>query len=247
MARNLNSYIQLMGHGLGKVPDSRHLLIDTFNDAGRALFTIAENPPWYHSWSWTVRDNVEFSIPGGQVQECELPSDFSSLVDLGFQNTFVGQIVTCTAQELNMARRSVQVDPLRVWICFDVGSRQKNKTSAPRNVAAFWPPQTDAITGLSLSYRRDWVDMTENDLKAIPDIPTSYERLLVLLSRAYAVNTEDQAAAFEDSIIAQEIMGLVTSDAGKQPSKGKATHSVRARAGSGRGLSSWWGRPIIRP
>lgn len=43
MARTVNDYISLMSHALGKTPDSRHALIDTFNDAARYVF---EYRPW---------------------------------------------------------------------------------------------------------------------------------------------------------------------------------------------------------
>lgn len=247
MPRTVTDYLNLMRHGLGKTPDARHSLINDFNDAGRALFTAAEGNPWYHSWSWLVRDKVPFTVPGGLVEEVELPEDFGSLVALEFDNTFIGHVETITAAGLaQMRRHPGSIDALRLYICFDVGKKQATKTSVPKTVAAFWPPRDAAQTGISLTYRRAWVDMTTNDGSAIPDIPPDYERLLMLMSRAYAIHLEDQTAAFEDEQVKAEINALAISDSGRQPNKGRAHWSVRAAAGT-RNLENWYGRRIIRP
>ena len=252
--RTLQNYIDLMSHGLGKTPDVRHQLVQTFNDAGRALFTCCEGAPFQHSWGWILRDNVPFTIPGNQVQEVQLPDDFGTFVSLEYQRSFVGRVVTTTPGELNRVRRIFNVDPLRIYICFDVGEKQLNAQQGPRKVAAFWPPRDDDQTGLMLTYRRTWVDAEVNpqtlnlvDPNAVPDIPQEYERLLVLLARAFAVHIEDQAEAFESQAIQQEVARLVDWDAGKQINKGPPMHSVMARATRIGSFPAWYGRPITGP
>lgn len=248
--RTLARYIDLIRHGLGGTPDSRVNLYEIFNDAGRALFYIAEGPPYYHSWSWIVRDNVPFTIPGdatNTVQEVELPADFDSIVSLEFEDSFVGRVVQVPPETLNRIRRNTPTDPLAVYICFEVGSKQASKDAEPKNVAAFWPPRSSPLTGMRISYRRSWVDMESTDVNAIPDIPAKYERLLEMLSRGYAIHVQDQTDAFEDRAVTAEVQNLVNNDTGRQIYNGQASHSVRASAGRTQFDHSWYGRRITRP
>lgn len=245
--RNVTDLINLMKHGLGRIPDSRHRLIDTLNDAGRALFHVAEQGPWFHQWNWLVRDNVDFTLPGGSVEEVELPADFGSLVAINKADTLVGGIQQISAAKLSLLRRSVSVTQLRSYICFEVGSTQATGDATPRKVAAFWPPRTDALTGLTLTYVRAWVDLVESDGQRIPDIPQIFDRLLMLMARAYAIHLEDQAEAAEDPLVVNEINRLVQHEATMQPNFGRPTHSVMARAHSGLASHPWYGQRIIRP
>lgn len=249
MARNLNAYLDLMGHGLGKTPDSRHLLIDDFNDAGRALFQLAEGAPHFHSWSWVVRQGETFALPGGLVEEVALPADFGSYIAITFNRNSVRSIIPTTPEALAEFRRSFSTGSQSTWICFDVGSKQSNSQQPPAKVAAFWPPRDSALTDLRLTYRRTWVDMGTDDGNTYPDIPSEYERLMSLLARSYAVHIEDQTQAFEDQEVQRELARLVMVDAGKSPNKGQVTQSVRRRAGSRGSImnSPFWGNPISRP
>lgn len=249
MARNLTSYLNLMKHGLGKTPDSRHLLIDTFNDAGRALFTLAQGAPHFHHWTWAVKYNYTLTIPGGQVEELELPMDFGSLIQIDFNDITAGAIIPTNVGELTRLRRAPTVDAMQVFIAFDVGRKQSNGSGPPVPVAAFWPPRADPLTNVSLTYRRTWADMDAGDANRIPDVPPDYERLLTLLARAYAVHIEDQAMANEDENVVAELARLVAMDAGKQVNYGAPAHSVRgtARARGNMMNENWYGRSIVRP
>lgn len=251
MPRTLNDYLGLMRHGLGKTPDSRHSLLQTFNDAGRALFSLAEGEPHFHEWSWTTRFGVPFTLPGGMVDTVELPADFGAIIGINFENATVGVINPTDLAHLTRLRRNETSDPLRIFVAFDVGQQQPNGSTPPRKVAAFWPRRETELSGITMSYRRTWVDMLENDLNRYPDIPAEFERLLVCLSRAYAVHTEDQADAHEDTEVVNELARLVRVDGGKQVNFGPPTHSVRraaaARGAVPGGAETWYGRRIIRP
>lgn len=244
--RTLQSYLDLMSHGLGKTPDSRHLLIDTFNDAGRALFGLASGAPHFHQWTWAVRDNVAFTLPGGLVSEVALPRDFGTLVSIIHERNFVGRIVPTTMANLANLRRNVTSSPLITYIAFGVGSKQGNSQQGPDKIAAFWPPRSDPFVNLRLTYRREWVDFEPTDLNAIPDTPAQFDRLLSLLARAYAIHFEDQAEADEDRQVVAELDRMVNYDALRQTNVGRAEHSVN-RAGQINSLeSNWYGLKIIR-
>lgn len=243
--RTLQNYLDLMSHGLGKTPDSRHSLFYDLNDAGRALFTLAEGDPFNHSWSWITRDHVNFMLPGNLVEQVVLPDDFSSLVSLQFDRTFVGRVIPTTLGELNRMRRTANFGTFLIYICFDVGEQQLNGSQPPRKVASFWPPQAVGRTNLQLIYRRTWVDMTSTDVNRIPDFPQEWDRLFAMLCRAYAIQLEDQTNPFEDQLVQTELARLVNYDAGKQPNKGRPTHSVRARA-LGSSSNQFYGHLIPR-
>lgn len=244
--RTLQKYLDLMTHGLGKTPDSRHLLIDTFNDAGKALYTLAEGAPYFHSWSWLTADNVDFTIPGGSVERVELPADFGTFLSLGFRSAPGRSVQTVDMSTLNRLRQATPIVNSRtVYMCFDVGESQANGESTPKKIAAFWPAREDDLTGLELVYRRTWVDMAQADGNRIPNIPAEWDRLLVLLSRAFAIHIEDQAAAMEDENVKPELDRLVHFDAGRMPNKGgPPLHSVRARASNR--IDAWYPSGLTR-
>ena len=250
--RTVQRYIDLMRHGLGKTPKATHLIIEDLNDAGRFLFRAAESAPHFHSWSWLTADNVDFTIPGGSVTTIKLPKDFGQFIDLHFENTFVGQVVPTTPAQLNLLRRSIVTDPMTSYITFDVGASQPTADSEPGKYASFWPPREEETTGLKLVYRRSWVDIDvkedgeADDANAVPDFPQEYERLFVMICRAYAIEIEDQAEAFESGAVERELKQLVASDAGKQVIYNRATHSVMGRARSWGARDPWYGRRVVK-
>lgn len=233
--RTIQGYLDMMRHRLGKVPASRHVLIDTLNEAGRALFIAAEGEPHYHTWSWATAENVQLLIPAG-VDRVPLPDDFGSLVAIEEEDRVVGSVQQTTAGHLLELRADTTTSNLTLWVAFDVGESQLNPEVGPRKVAAIYPVQGDERTDIRMTYNRTWIDVHSDDTGRIPNIPPEWDRLLRLMAQAFAVEIEDGTNPFDNDPYAAELSRLVSFDAGRQVLKGRPTHSVRDRARGGGGF-----------
>lgn len=218
----LESHLNLMKHALGKTPDSRHLLIDTFNRAGNALYT-------YHRWSWRSKGPSTLAIPASSEQ-VTLPKDFGELVGISSTNTNVFQVRPTTVEDIMLMRGSQTYDSLALYIAFRVAGAPGTSTS-PINeypVAEIYPTQSTARTDVKLHYLSRWVEMDETaDPKAIPPIPAEWEQALVLMARKYAVELENQEQAFEERPLQMELDRLINYDGTRQINLGRPMHSVR--------------------
>lgn len=218
----LEKHLNLMKHALGKTPDSRHLLIDTFNRAGNALYT-------YHRWSWRSKGPTTLAIPASSEQ-VQLPKDFGELISISSTNTNVFRVHPTTVADIMLMRGTQTYDSLALFIAFRVSGSPGTLTS-PINeypIAEIFPTQATARTDVKLHYLSRWVDMDETqDPQAVPPVPAEWEQALVLMARKYAVELENQEQAFEERALETELSRLVMYDGGRQVNLGRPMHSVR--------------------
>lgn len=224
MARTTTQYLDLMKHALGKIPDSRHRLIDTLNDAGRALVNA-------HPWSWRVSPPVMLPIVANQTW-VELPEDFGQMRDIYTTASQVFSVRETTLRDINNRRNWDDYDAGIMYITFEGSDRQQtNDAGQPHRRAEIYPAQPTARTDIMLVYHRNWVDLDEDDGDRVPEIPANFERSLVLFARAFAVDIENQVSPYESEALfgpTGEIARLVFEDGGRQVDRGRPVHSVRA-------------------
>ena len=226
--RTTGDYIDLIEHALGKTPDSRHLLIDDFNDAGRALVND-------HAWSWRTRNNVTIEIPADSTFAI-LPEDFGEIVDIRISGSLT-TVTQTSVSEINRMRAFGQFDAYSLFIAFDDGFDSTNGSDGTQQThAIIYPSQSTARSDLTISYRAKWVDMESNDLERVPFIPRDWERALLLFARSFAISLENQNDPYENQALfgpMGEIERLKTLDATRQTNYGQPTHNVLSR---GRGV-----------
>lgn len=218
--RTTKDYLDLMEHGLGKTPATGHKLIDTLNDAGRALMTL-------HQWGWRIAPSTFLPVTVGQSW-VDLPDDFGQVLSLegfGSRGLTVKQTSIAHIQRL---RSSTIYDQAVTWISFEASDLPVTDESGQRHKRAeIWPTPTEDTPDIQFSYRRAWFELDENDTTRVPAIPIEYERALLLLARAYALGVEDQVEADETRQAQAEIDRLIREDAGRQVNMGQPLHSVR--------------------
>lgn len=229
--RTTGDYIDLMKHALGKTPDSRHLLIDDLNDAGRALVND-------HPWSWRTRNNVAIEIQADSTYAI-LPEDFGEIIDLRVSGSLTS-VTQTSVSEINRMRAFGQFDAYSLYIAFDDGYDSTNDSDGTlQNHALIYPTQSTTRNDLTISYRAKWVDMEANDLERVPFIPRDWERSLLLFARSFAISLENQNDPYEDQALfgqTGEMQRLKLLDARRQTNFGQPSHNVLSR-----------GRAVYRP
>lgn len=228
-------YIDAMRHRLGKTPSSRHDLVDTFNEAGRALYSLAEGPPYYHPWSWTHRANETLLIPAN-TSRVELPRGFGTIISIQQDERVTGGVEITDLQYLQILRAERVTTPLVLHIAFNAGQDAANPQESARRIAEIYPEQGNVRTDIRITYTVEWEDVDGDVLEVVPNIPQDYDRLLRNLAEQYAVERENNGIAdTERTIVEQELARLVAKDSSLQPSVGHPTHSVMNRARAPRG------------
>ena len=222
---NVGQHIDLMSHGLGKTPDSRHSLYATFNRAGRALFTR-------HSWTW--RQQGPISLPAVADQDyIELPLNFGGELESWIPNTSGHLFLEkCSLGYLARLRatQTTNVVTGRFCIYYPGWAGQGGAEDEPTRRALLYPtPTTNADPTIQLIYRRRWVEVSTDDTKRVPDIPSEFEHALILLARSFAVCVENQRAPYEDGPYQAEIARLIAEDATAQANLGRMTGGVDRR------------------
>src|SRR5688572_30740696 len=106
----VSDYISLMKHCLGKVPDSRHSLYETFNRAGRQLFT-----EW--DWGWLSGGPVDIKAVADQ-NWIKLPPDFSAIQEAYIDRESdssgsYSNVILATLDDITRRRQSYQ-NPVEV-------------------------------------------------------------------------------------------------------------------------------------
>lgn len=224
MARTVKAYLDLMRHALGKSPAAGHVLIDTFNDAGRALVNA-------HTWRWRNSPPVLLPIEAN-LDYVLLPADFGQIKALHTENSQVFQVIQTTMEDIQRRRNWQEYDPGALFISFDASDRQLyDDNHQPHRRAEIYPRQSAARSDVSMTYLRTWIDMSEHDENRVPEIPASWERSLVLFARAFAVDIENQVQPYENQALfgpSGEIARLIAEDAGRQTNFGRPKHSVMA-------------------
>ncbi len=228
-------YLDMMRHRLGKTPASRHQLIDTFNEAGRALFIAAAGGPYYHQWTWTSAESVTLNVEP-DLDYVVLPADFGTLVGVQEETSVTSTLQLTDPETILRLRADSTISSFTIWMAFDVGDKILTEGEPPRKVAAIFPVQTTRRP-LRLSYTRTWIDFTTDaaQLARVPNIPAEYDRILRLLAQAFATEIEDGTPPFDNGPYAAELDRLVNYDAARQVTKGQARHSVIRSAQGKRG------------
>ncbi len=233
--RNVQSYLDLMRHALGKVPNSLHVQIDTFNDAGRALVNA-------HAWTWRSRPPIAVLIKADETT-FQLPEDFGEMISMEIADSVEFRVIPTSVADIEMRRAVAIFDSLTLYVAFDVGGSQTTRDqSSNSRVAEIYPVQASDRTDIRLHYRATWLDCTADDTKRVPNIPRDWERSLVLFSRAFVQDIENQQDPYENKVLfgpEGEIARLKRADASKQVDMGQPLHSVmRGRGGIGRPFST---------
>lgn len=208
-----SEYIGLMKHGLGKTPDSRHNLWQTFNRAGRQLVTS-------HDWVWRKHGPVDLPAVAGQ-RFIILPEDFGRVETVNVDNATsanffrVQQTTTTHIQQLYQHR--LPLGDVGFYIAFPNYIPQRSLEEGPVRKADVYPqPDTDGNPTLKVIYSRTWIDIAEGDDDAIPNVPPDFQEALVAAARALAWRIEMQSPAFEEGELAEEIERLKLEDGGVQ-------------------------------
>lgn len=242
--RTAQRYIDLMKHGVTSRPSSLIDVWDVLNDAGRALYSAGNRHPYYHRWSWAVRASTTLTIPAN-VELVTLPDDFVREVSVRASGT--GKVVVVeTMDALNDFRAANRAGNTVLRICFKAGIAQDSPTKQTRPVAAIYPTQDEERSDILLTYEKDWRNLSQDRPDEIPNIPESYERLLLLMARDHLWTLQNQTPSPETAAIADELAGLVVDDSDKQDTDGRPMHSVSANANSGGFMRrrGWWGDGI---
>ncbi len=223
--RTTTDYLDLMKHALGKTPDSRHRLLHTFNDAGRALVNA-------HQWRWRARNRVMLNLVSGQPY-IELPEDFGELVDINVDNAQTFTVIPTTIADINRRRAWGQYDALSLFVAFDSGHEtNSDEDGIMENRAEIYPTPASSRSDIVVSYFAKWVDMDENDGDRVPLIPRDWERSLVLFARSFAVDIENQIDPYENRALfgpIGEIERLKEVDGLRQVNRGRPINNVLSR------------------
>ena len=217
----LSQHLDMMRHALGKTPNSRHNLADTFNRAGRALVTS-------HPWAWRMRPPVTLIIPAN-TDRVALPADFDQVIKVTSDETLVYSVKMVDVEDIMRRRSSLIFEPLTLYIAFHVGRGQQTSTSPaddPR-YAEIWPQQSTERSDIQLHYVAGWIDMDEKaDADAVPNVPANFEQALILWARKYALDLENQEQSHEAKALEEELVRLRMFDAGVQTQFSSPYHSV---------------------
>ncbi len=235
--RTTQDYLDMMAHALGKTPDSRHKLINTLNDAGRALVNS-------HEWTWKTRAGKVLELVANQ-DYIDLPDDFGAVISVTSVGGSPIVIHQTTVEDIANRRSWDNFDSLNLFIAFNVGGEGlTDEDGVSENRALLWPTPQTARSDLRLSYRTRWVDLEAEDPDRVPVIPRDWERSLMLFANAFAWDTENKANPYENEALfgaTGEIQRLILLDAGKQSDQGRPAHSVISRSRAGQSF-----RPFTR-
>lgn len=215
-------YIDLMTHCLGKTPDSRHSLPETFNRAGRALVTA-------RPWSWRIRGPVTLSTVANQAY-IELPADFCEVRTVYIPSAGAVQRVELATLETLAQIRALSSSYVGTGIIYAFfpswSSLQQGMT---RRVELAPIPTTNATPSFQLIYNAGWKEIDSGDGTATPQVPLEFEHALVLMARAFANNIENQDSAIEDVAVQNEIARLDKEDSRIQPTYGRMSGGAASR------------------
>lgn len=234
---NAQGYIDLMSHALGKTPDARHSLWDTFNRAGRALVTR-------RTWAWRQHGPVQILGVASQ-DHIDLPADFGGELASWISTTgFYGALRKVDLATIAGLRQSeVVVGSVQGWsggwyVYWPGYASQPSLEDLPSKRVLIYPtPTASGTPTIELIYRRNWITIAENDGSRVPNIPEEFEQALVCLARSMTWHLENQSPCQDDTDAEAEIVRLINEDATQQVLQG------RMRGGaSSRMVPDWWNR-----
>lgn len=211
--RTATQLISMMEHAIGATPDSRHSLWDTLNEAGRAL-------TMYHEWTWRQEAFYDVEFTAGQMA-FDLPSDFAGIRAARSPFNNPQTYIVVTPEEL-LEKRSLVTGPGAVyWLAFSTHTLDSGLV-VPRGLIHPLPSAEDDPP-LTILYRRGWYELAEASPSEKPRIPAEFERALVLMARAFAVEYQTQRPAMENVSVMAELQRLRNEDISRQREAGKLT------------------------
>lgn len=181
---------------LGYLPEDAQAAMGVLNAAGEALVS----PPGGHTWRWLNREALlDLTIAQNYI---DLPSDFQSMLDLGFAEDFVSCIHTTTMPQLIELERLPQSGlSYHVALVYEVVGAEP----VPRLRVTPEPTATEADV-LKLYYRAGWTELAEpSDDIVIPHWIVDLYRELVV---AYALGWQEA----DEFPLAAQLAGVWTSD-----------------------------------
>lgn len=233
--RTTEDYVNMMRHALGKTPtqtgNKAHKLIQDLNDAGRALVND-------HPWSWRTRTRCPLDLIANQPF-VDLPEDFGEVIDVSTEGGTSITVVQTSIQDINRFRQWNQYDAYSLHIAFKDAFEEPTGDGVNQLRAQIFPTPAADRSDVYLTYRASWVDLDESDLNRVPVIPRDWERSLVLFSRSFAIDIENQVDPYENQALfgpSGELARLRTHDASRQSDYGLPRHDVLSR-----------GKGVVRP
>ncbi len=210
----LADYENHMRHAIGGEPDPRITLAQTANEALSYLFNN-------HQWSWRGRPPVTLTAVVNQ-QYLTLPADFGEVVAINRPNR---EVQLTSIQDLVHRRNLTLVPPpiASVFAALSYPAQADQTVEAPVPRLEIFPTPTDADV-YTLSYRAGPITLVNPG--DVPNIPPEYERLFVLLCRAFIRDYEEQDSTSEWAKIGTkenpgEMQRLQDHDGVQQPNLGQ--------------------------
>lgn len=215
--------IDLMEHGAGAAPDSRHNLYQTLNRAGRFLCA-------YSGWSWTVAGPV-YLATAADSRFIRLPDDFRQLIAITAPGSAFG-IVQLDQVRMMQLHSAGAGGYGRWYISVPPHFTPSGSSPIPIKEAMVYPvPETSDPRAFELLYTREWPNIATNgseDGRLLP-IPDLFENVLIMLARAYTLDLQDQAESHEMARAMSELALLKSQDAANQPIHGPITGGAASR------------------
>lgn len=215
--------IDLMEHGAGAAPDSRHNLYQTLNRAGRFLCA-------YSGWSWTVAGPV-YLATAADSRFVRLPDDFRQLIAITAPGSAFG--IAQIDQVRMMRLHSASAGGHGRWY-ITVPPHFTPSPSAPlpvKEAMVFPTPETSDARAFELLYTREWANIADDgsdDDRQLP-LPDQFENAIIMLARAYTLDLQDQAESHEMARAMSELALLKSQDAANQPMHGPITGGAASR------------------
>lgn len=181
----LADYQNHMRHAIGGDPDVRIDLAQTANEALSYLFNA-------HQWSWRGRPPTVLTAVVSQ-EYLDLPADFGEIIAVNRPNR---EVQLTSIQDLVHRRNLTLVPPpiASVFAALSYPAQTDQTAEAPNPRLEIFPTPTDTDI-YTLSYRAGPILLT--DPANVPNIPPEYERLFILLCRAFIRDYEEQDSTSE--------------------------------------------------
>lgn len=224
----LADHISLMKHALGKTPDSRHNLYETFNRAGRALTNA-------HAWSWRNRTaNVAATASQAYIT---VPSDVGT-VRSAYLSSMTGsysKVCLTTIEDILRMRQdngSGFTGGGDFFMSWESWVDQAATTSQIiKRFQVFPTPTANNEPTVTIAYQAVWTEFPTDGTGGtrLPNIDLQFEHALILMARAFSVHIENQQAALEDAAVVAEIERLKMLDGPRQWDIGPMTGGAAQR------------------
>lgn len=115
----------------------------------------------------------------------DLPTDFDQLVKVESATSYSRQLILTSASFIETLRGDVTEATLDYYVALEYPAQASSTENAPRARLCLYPTATaDASNALTVVYRAGWTELST--LSQVPNIPTSFEALLVELVEAIA-------------------------------------------------------------